>query len=74
MVLMPNPLVQRAVAALTGALETADAVGQVAHRLRTGFESTLWHLRNLGYLDDFARQRIEAIKEIKKIEEIEEEA
>ena len=59
MVLMPNPLVQRAVAALTEALETADAVGQVAHRLRTGFESTLWHLRNLGYLDDFARQRIE---------------
>ena len=58
MVLMPNPLVQRAVAALTGALETADAVGQVAHRLRTGFESTLWHLSNLGYLDDFARQRI----------------
>ena len=58
MVLMPNPLVQRAVAALTGTLETADAVGQVANRLRTGFESTLWHLRNLGYLDDFARQRI----------------
>ena len=59
MVLMPNPLVQRAAAALTEALETADAVGQVAHRLRTGFESTLWHLGNLGYLDDFARQRIE---------------
>ena len=74
MVLMPNPLVQRAVAALTGALATADAVGQVANRLRTGFESTLWHLRNLGYLDDFARQRIEEIEEIKMIEEIEEEA
>ena len=59
MVLMPNPLVQRAVAALTGALETKDAVGQLANRLRAGFESTLWHLENLGYLDDFARQRIQ---------------
>ena len=59
MVLMPNPLVQRAVAALTGALETKDAVAQLANRLRAGFESTLWHLENLGYLDDFARQRIE---------------
>ena len=59
MVLMPNPLVRRAVATLTVAVETKDAVGQVADRLRTGFESTLWHLKNLGYLDDFARQRIE---------------
>ena len=59
MFLMPNELVRRAVSALAGSLETKDAVHNVANRLQTGFESTLWHLKNLGYIDDVTRQRIE---------------
>ena len=59
MFLMPNELVRRAVSALVGSLETTDAVHSVANRLRTSFESTLWHLRNLGYIDDVTRQQIE---------------
>jgi Zn-dependent peptidase ImmA (M78 family) len=58
MFLMPNELVRRAVSALAGSLETTDAVYSVANRLRTSFESTLWHLKNLGYIDDVTRQRI----------------
>jgi Zn-dependent peptidase ImmA (M78 family) len=59
MFLMPNELVRRAISALAGSLETKDAVQSVANRLRTGFEATLWHLKNLGYIDDVTRQRIE---------------
>ena len=58
MFLMPNQLVQRAVSALARHLETREAVLSVANRLRTSFESTLWHLKNLGYIDDVTRQRI----------------
>lgn len=60
MFLMPNELVRRAVSALAGSLETKDAVHSVANRLQTSFESTLWHLKNLGYIDDVTRQRIES--------------
>ena len=59
MFLMPNRLVRRAVSALTGSLETRDAVLSVANRLRASFGSTLWHLKNLGYIDDVTRERIE---------------
>ena len=58
MFLMPNELVRRAVSALPGSLEEKDAVHSVANRLQTSFESTLWHLKNLGYIDDVTRQRI----------------
>ena len=58
MFLMPNQLVQRAVSALARHLETREAVLSVANRLRTSFESALWHLKNLGYIDDVTRQRI----------------
>ena len=30
------------------------------HALQTSFESTLLHLKNLGYIDDVTRQRIES--------------
>ena len=59
MFLMPNELVQRAISPLAGSLKTKDAVLSVANRLQTSFESTLWHLKNLGYIDDVTRQRIE---------------
>lgn len=59
MFLMPNELVRRAVSALAGSLETKDEIHSVANRLQTSFESTLWHLKNLGYIDDVTRQRIE---------------
>ena len=58
MFLMPNALVRRAVFALADSLETKEAVHSVADRLQTSFESTLWHLKNLGYIDDVTRQRI----------------
>ena len=56
---MPNELVRRAVSALAGSLATKDAIHSVANRLQTSFESTLWHLKNLGYIDDVTRQQIE---------------
>lgn len=59
MFLMPNELVRRAVSALAGSLATKDAIHSVANRLQTSFESTLWHLKNLGYIDDVTRQQIE---------------
>lgn len=59
MFLMPSRLVRRAVSALTGSLETRDAVLNLANRLRASFGSTLWHLRNLRYIDDVTRERIE---------------
>ncbi len=59
MFLMPNQLVRRAVSALAEPFYTKEAIQSVANRLRTSFEATLWHLKNLGYIDDVTRQRIE---------------
>ena len=60
MFLMPNELARRAVSALAGSLETKDAVHSVANRLQASFESTLWHLKHLGDIDDVTQQRIES--------------
>ena len=60
MLLMPTTLVQSAVAGLNEPLATETGVSFVARRLRTGFEATLWHLGNLGVIEDIERQRIQA--------------
>jgi Zn-dependent peptidase ImmA (M78 family) len=58
MLLMPLPLVSKAIAGLTEPLKSRQGVAEVAQRLQTSFDSTLWHLHNLGYIDDVTQQRI----------------
>lgn len=58
MLLMPPALVQAAVAGSTAPLDTKEGVAQVAKRLNTSFTATLWHLTNLGVLDEAVQQRI----------------
>ena len=41
-------------------LNTTEAIGEIAGRFDTGFHATLWHLANLGFIDEFTRQRIAA--------------
>ena len=56
MLLMPTLLVQRAVANLRVPVETHDGIYELAGRLGMGFQATLWHLRNLGFVDDHVRE------------------
>lgn len=56
MLLMPTLLVQRAVASLRVPVETHDGIYELAGRLGMGFQATLWHLRNLGFVDDHVRE------------------
>ena len=60
MLLMPAELVKSAVGGLNGPVVSASDVTVVSTRLQTGFAATLWHLHNLGIIDDFDRQRIQA--------------
>ena len=60
MLLMPTELVKSAVGGLDGPVVSASDVAVVSTRLQTGFAATLWHLHNLGIIDDFDRQRIQA--------------
>ncbi len=60
MLLMPTPLIVRAVSQMEEPITTANGVAGVASTLRTGFEATLWHLQNLAFIDDFQTQRIRA--------------
>ena len=60
MLLMPTETVRTVVAGMNEPVATGQGVSIVAQRLETGFTATLWHLRNLGFVDDGAMQRIEA--------------
>jgi len=60
MLLMPIGTVRSIVAGMNEPIATAQDVSTIAGRLETGFHATLRHLRNLGYVDDSSRQRIEA--------------
>ena len=60
MLLMPTETVRAVVAGMNEPIATAQGVSSVARRLETGFSATLWHLRNLGFVDDASEQRIEA--------------
>ena len=60
MLLMPTETVRTLVVGMTEPVDTAQGVSNVARRLETGFPATLWHLRNLGFVDDSSMQRIEA--------------
>ena len=59
MLLMPTELVERAVAALPVALETAEGIRELGCRLNSSYRSLLRHLENLGFLGETDRQRIE---------------
>ena len=60
MLLMPTEAVRLVVAGMNEPISTGQGISNVADRLHTGFSATLWHLRNLGFVDDTSRQRIEA--------------
>ena len=56
---MPVSLVQRAVSRLTVPLATREGVTMVRDRLQVGRSAVLSHLKNLGFIDETDRQRIE---------------
>ena len=60
MLLMPTETIRTLEAGMTEPIATAQGVSSVARRLETGFSATLWHLRNLGFVDDSSMQRIDA--------------
>ena len=60
MLLMPTETVRTLVVGMTEPVDTAQGVSSVARRLETGFPATLWHLRNLGFVDDSSMHHIEA--------------
>ena len=60
MLLMPTETVRTVVTGMNELIATGQGISMVADRLQTGFLATLWHLRNLGFVDDSSRQRIEA--------------
>jgi Zn-dependent peptidase ImmA (M78 family) len=58
MLLMPRDLVAKVIRQLTVKLETKEGVALVAKQLGASFDATLWHLTNLGFLDEDVRQQI----------------
>jgi len=58
MLLMPTSRVRHIVAGLNEPIRL-PSVETISHRLRTSFEATLQHLRNLGYLD---RDQVDRIR------------
>ena len=58
MLLLPTESVHSAIAELTEPLGSRNAVARIADQFNTGFHATLWHLTNLGYIDEETRQRI----------------
>ena len=58
MLLMPTEAVHSAIAELTEPLGSRCAVSRIADQFNTGFHATLWHLANLGFIDEYTRQRI----------------
>ena len=60
MLLMPTETVRTVVANMNEPIASRQGVESVADRMEAGFSATLWHLRNLGFVDDSSVQRIEA--------------
>ena len=58
MLLMPATIVNAAISRLNVPLETLEGVSNVAHRMEMSFRATLWHLRNLGFIDETCRDRL----------------
>lgn len=60
MFLMPRDMVFKATKEMTVNLESTEGVAWVAKHLGASFDATLWHLTNLGFLDDEVRKQISA--------------
>lgn len=58
MLLMPKPLVEKAVGSLTVPLDSLDAVRTVADSLQTSPKAALEHLTNQGFIDEATRDEI----------------
>lgn len=58
MLLMPTSLVDSAIRQLTISLESLEAITQLARQFRTSIDATIWHLHNLGYIDESTKGRI----------------
>ncbi|HQU44472.1 MAG TPA: ImmA/IrrE family metallo-endopeptidase [Pirellulales bacterium] len=58
MLLMPKPLLDKALRALTVPISTSDGVWEVANRLATSFSATLEHLTNLRFISEVTRDAI----------------
>lgn len=63
MLLMPTAVVQEAVAHAVEPVTTPDGIREVANRLHTGFEATLRHVANLGFINEYDRHRIAAVSD-----------
>ena len=59
MLLMPPPLIERAVERLTYPIDSSIGVREAAHVLEAGVASLLHHLRNTGFITETDRERIE---------------
>ena len=59
MLLMPPPLIRRAISLQNYPIETIDGVQALAFRMQTGFLSVLSHLRNTGFITDTDYELIE---------------
>lgn len=59
MLLMPPPIIRRAISQQNYPIGTSDGVQAVANRMRTGFLSVLSHLRNTGFISDTDYELIE---------------
>ena len=60
MLLMPTEAVHSAVGELTEPLGSRNAVARIAGQFNTGFDATLHHLANLGFIDEYTTERIRA--------------
>ena len=70
MFLMPRDLVSKAIKKMTVNWESTEGVAWVARHLGASFDATLWHLNNLGFLDDEVRKKIsnEAYQSVLQVE------
>lgn len=59
MLLMPPPLIERAVQRLTHPIDSSEGVREAAHVLETGVGALLRHLWNTRFITDTDRERIE---------------
>ena len=59
MLLMPTSLVKRTVAELADPPTAIEGVYEAAKRLRAGRRAVLYHLMNLGFIDEADRRRLE---------------
>ena len=58
MLLMPTEAVHSAVGELTEPLGSRNAVARIAGQFNTGFDATVHHLANLGFIDEYTTERI----------------